>query len=271
MVIISSVIILGALGILFGLSLSWAAKKFSVRVDARLEKIYSLLSQANCGACGFSGCLGFAESLLEGKSHPHRCPVTSQAALEKIAKILGVSLESKTKRIAILHCLGGKLNAKDKFEYRGTDDCISANILLGGQKLCMYGCIGLGTCVRVCPFSAIKMNEDNLPVIDEEKCTACGKCVEACPKGLFSIIEEDKLYLVSCKSRDLSKDVLKSCKVGCIACRKCEIACPTGAIKVKDNLATIDYNLCNNCGACFEVCPQKIILKKENKIWMRKT
>ncbi|MCM8792275.1 MAG: RnfABCDGE type electron transport complex subunit B [Candidatus Omnitrophica bacterium] len=271
MVIISSVIILGVLGMLFGLVLSFAAKKFSVKLDTRLEKIYGLLSQANCGACGFSGCLVFAESLLEGKSHPQRCPVTEQSVLEKIANILGVSLESKTKRIAVLHCAGSKINAKDKFEYKGIEDCISANLLLGGQKLCIYGCIGLGTCVKICPFGAIKIGEDNLPIIDEEKCTACGKCVETCPKGLFSIIEEDKLYVVACKSKDTGKDVLKSCKVGCIACKKCENVCPLGAIKVKDNLAIIDYNLCNNCGACFEVCPQKIILKRENKIWLKKS
>ena len=269
-VIISSIATLGSLGILFGLGLNWASKKFSVKLDERLDKIYSKLAQANCGACGFSGCLAFAQSLLEGKSQPDSCPVTERKALEEIAKILGVSLKKEIKKVAVLNCRGG-INSKDKFEYKGIDDCISANLLLGGKKICIYGCLGLGTCVKVCPFGAIRMNEENLPHIDEEKCTACGRCVEVCPKGLFSIIAQNKLYLVACKSKDLGKEVIKSCKVGCISCKKCENVCPTGAIKVIDNLAVIDYNLCNDCGKCFEVCPTGAILKKENKLWKKKT
>lgn len=37
------------------------------------------------------------------------------------------------------------------------------------------------------------------------------------------------------------------------------------AIKVVDNLAVIDYNICDNRGECFRVCPTNAIAKKENK------
>jgi len=269
-IIFNSVVTLSVLGILFGLGLGWASKKFSVKLDERLDNIYNKLAQANCGACGFSGCMAFAQSLLEGKVNPQACPVTDSSAIEEIAKILGVSLKKEVKKLAVLHCRGGKVNASDKFEYKGIKDCISAALLLGGQKACIYGCLGLGTCVQICPFGAIKMGEDNLPVIDEDKCTGCEKCAQVCPKGLFSIVPQNKLYLVACKSKDLGKEVIKNCKVGCIACRKCEKVCPTSAIKVIDNLAVIDYNLCNDCGACYEVCPTGVILKRENRTWKKK-
>jgi len=261
MEILIPILTLGILGMIFGVSLTIASKKFSVQADPRLERISDLLPGSNCGACGQAGCFGFAESLLTGKLNPSNCRVSDEQTKQQIAELLGKSLEKEVKKIAILHCNGG-IKVKDRFIYQGIEDCISANLVLGGQKECVFGCLGFGSCVKVCPFGAIKMGSEGLPLIDETKCTGCGKCVEACPKSLLSLVPIDKKYFVSCKSRDFGKKVLEVCSVGCIGCRKCEKACPTGAIKVIDNLAIIDYNICENKGQCFKVCPVKCIRKR---------
>ncbi|TAN58966.1 4Fe-4S dicluster domain-containing protein [bacterium] len=264
---LTPVLILSGLGVVFGAGLAIAAKKFCVVSDPRLEKIYAKLPGANCGACGLPGCMGLAEALIKGTCTVERCVVMQEEAREEIAGILGVQAREKVKTAAVLHCHGGSLRAKDKFIYVGEKDCIAANLIAGGPKECFYGCIGYGTCAHACPFGAITMNEESLPVVNEDKCTACGICVAACPKKLFSLVPVSKTYAVRCKSQDIGKKVLEACSVGCIACRKCEKACPVGAIKVINNLAVIDYNLCDNRGECFKVCPAKCIALKENKVW----
>jgi RnfABCDGE-type electron transport complex B subunit len=258
---------LGFLGLVFGVGLAVASKKLAVKTDPRLEKIHGLLPGANCGACGGAGCFGFAEALLSGKASIDACRVSEEKVREQIAGLLGKKVEKKVKRVAVLQCHGGSKRVKDKFIYTGIPDCVAANLVMAGPKECVYGCIGLGTCARICPFGAISMSEENLPVIDENKCTACGKCVAICPKELFSLVPTGKTYAVRCKSQDSGKKVISACSVGCIACHKCEKACPVGAIKVVDNLAVIDYKICDNRGECFRVCPTKTIAKKENRLW----
>ncbi|MEW6008848.1 MAG: RnfABCDGE type electron transport complex subunit B [Candidatus Omnitrophota bacterium] len=259
MEILIPVLTLSSLGLIFGIGLAIAAKKLCVATDPKLDKILSILPGANCGACGKPGCIGFAESLINGECTVDRCAVSDAQHRESIAEILGVEAKEKIKTVATCHCNGGSKNAKDKFEYAGIKDCIAANLLSGGQKACIYGCLGFGTCARVCPFGAITMNEEDLPVVDVGKCTACGKCVVICPKKLFSLQLPEKKYYVACSSHDSGKDVMLVCSAGCIACKKCEINCPVKAIVVVDNLAKFDYNKCQNLGKCCEVCPTKII------------
>lgn len=262
MEIIVPIIALGSLGIFFGVGLSLAAKRLAVKTDPRLERVHGLLPGANCGACGGAGCFGFAEDILSGKRDIDACRVAEKDKKEAIARILGRKLEVKEKGIAALHCYGGK-RVRDRFLYQGIEDCVAANLVLGGQKECVFGCLGFATCVRVCPFGAIRMNADNLPEVDKDKCRACNKCVEACPKKLFTLIPKTHPVYVACSSRDLGKDTRAACPVGCIACRKCEQVCPTDAIIVNDNLAGIDYRKCISCGECVKVCPMKTIRVRE--------
>jgi len=260
--ILLAVITLGGLGLFFGLGLALASKKFRINSDPRLEKITADLPGANCGACGMAGCAGFAEALISGKSTVDKCPVTEPEKKIEIANFLGHQVSVATKLVAVLHCGGGN-KVKDRFKYEGIKDCSAANLLQGGQKACVYGCLGFGSCVKACPFGAISMNEETgLPEVDGEKCTACGKCVEICPKKLFSLVPVDKKYYVKCSSLDFGKAVLDVCPVGCIGCRKCEKSCPQQAIKVINNLAVFDYKKCRDTGECFKVCPTKCIIKK---------
>lgn len=265
--ILVPILTLGGLGVFFGMGLALASKKFCVTGDPRIEKIYARLPGSNCGACGMPGCMGFAEGLIKGTCTVDKCALSDEAARQDIAMILGVEVKKKIKQVAVLHCNGGSKRVKNKFIYNGIKDCISANAIMQGPKACVYGCIGYGTCVAACPFGAISMNEEGLPVVNEDKCTACGKCVAICPKKLFSLAPVTKVYAVRCKSLDFGKKVLDVCSVGCIACHKCEKACPVKAIQIIDNLAVFDYHICDNRGECFKVCPVNAIARKENKLW----
>jgi len=258
MEIILPVLILGALGLIFGIGLAFASKIFHVDIDPRLEKIHGLLPGANCGACGGAGCFGFAEQILAGKAMIDNCRVASDEAKAAIAEVLGRELKKTAKMVAILHCNGGA-KVKDKFVYQGIKDCVAASLQLAGPKECVFGCIGFGSCVKACPFGALTMSREKLPVVDRKKCKACNKCVEVCPKKLFTLAPETHPVVVACSSHDAGKETKGACPVGCIACRLCEKACTFDAIHVIDNLAQIDYNKCTSCGACVKACPTKAI------------
>jgi electron transport complex protein RnfB len=261
MAILIPVLTLGLLGLLFGIILAMASKKLKVQTDPRLEKIHGLLPGANCGACGGAGCFGFAEDILSGKRSIDACKVSEEAVRQQIAKLLGQTVEKRVKSIAALYCYGGK-KVGDKFLYEGIKTCVALDLVLGGQKNCRFGCLGFGDCVRVCPFDAIRMSEEGIPVVDEAKCKACNKCVLICPKKLFSLVPQKNRVYVACSSHDIGKDTRSVCPVGCIACRKCEQVCPVDAIHVIDNLAVIDYNKCTSCGECVLVCPMKTIRRR---------
>ncbi len=272
------ILTLGVLGAIFGVGLAIASKKFAVQVDPRLEKIHGLLPGSNCGACGGAGCFGFAESVLSGKLPVDACRVSEERVKEQIARLLGQKLEKKVKTIATLHCNGG-IRVKERYIYDGILDCVAANLVLGGAKDCVFGCLGFGTCAKVCPFGAIKMSDEGLPVVDKDKCRACNKCVLVCPKKLFSLIPVTSTVYVACSSHDPGKETKAVCPVGCIACGLCQKACPFDAIHVidastalsvnpgcnrrVDNLAVIDYNKCTSCGECVKVCPMKTIRIRE--------
>ncbi len=259
--ILIPVLTLSGLGLLFGIGLAIAAKKLCVATDPRVDEVFSKLPGANCGACGKAGCMGFAEGLIQGTCTVEKCPVTEMEKRIEIAGLLGQEVKQKVRTVAVLHCGGGK-KVKGRFKYDGIKDCIAVNLIQGGQKACVFGCLGFGTCVRACSFGAITMGEDELPVVNEEKCFACGKCVAICPKRLFSLVAVEKKFYTNCSSLDFGKAVMEVCPVGCIACRKCEKACPVSAIKVIDNLAVFDYNTCQNIGECLKVCPTQCIVKR---------
>jgi Na+-translocating ferredoxin:NAD+ oxidoreductase RNF subunit RnfB len=258
MEVLTPILTLGFLGLVFGISLAIASKRFILETDPRLEKIHGLLPGSNCGACGGAGCFGFAESLLSGKVSIDSCRVSEESIKEQIAKLLGKKVEKKVKAIAVLHCNAGA-RVKERFLYQGIEDCVAANLVLGGHKECVFGCLGFASCEKVCPFGAIKMSSEGLPIVDKNKCKACNKCALICPKKLFTLVDATQNVYVACSSHDSGKETRAVCPVGCIACRKCEQACPVDAIHVLDNLAVIDYEKCTSCGECVKVCPMKTI------------
>jgi len=258
--VVFGLVVLAALGVIFGIALAMVAARFVVKVDPKVEQVRETLPGANCGACGFAGCMGYAENVVANPDVAvNLCAPGKSAVAEKIAEITGKKAEKVDPRIARVFCQGGNSLSQRKFIYSGVQDCTAAVLAAGGDKSCEYGCLGYATCMRACPFSAITMNSDNLPIISKEKCTACGKCVAACPKQVIEIAVESKAVVISCHSRDKGADTKKKCQVGCIACGICVRTCPVDAIKVDNNVARIDHAKCIVCGLCTKKCPTNAI------------
>lgn len=231
------ILTLTLLGLIFSLGLVFANKKLAVQSDPRVEKINAALPQANCGACGYAGCQALAEAIAAGKAEPGSCPVGGAETVTRIAEILGVQAAEVIQKVARLHCRGTHEAAPRRSQYLSLETCFAAH-LLGGDKLCTYGCLGLADCVRACPFEAMVMGSDGLPIIIEEKCTACGKCVDACPRNLLELHPISENVLVFCRSHDRPRVSRKVCQNACIACNICVRACPE-AIILENNLAVI--------------------------------
>lgn len=251
--------ILGVMGLLFGVGLAFASKKFAVEIDPRVVAVREAVPGANCGACGYPGCDGFAQAVVKGVAPVNGCPVGGADTATAVAQIMGLDAGETVKQVARVKCEGHEENCGNRYDYDGIDSCLAANMLNGGPKKCLYGCMGLGSCVQVCPFDAIHINDKGLAEVDPEKCTACNKCVVICPKNVISLVPYKQLTIVACNNYDKGPMVKKNCIVACIACGICERNCPHDAIHVINNLAEIDYDKCTNCMICVEKCPTKAI------------
>ncbi len=242
-----------------GLVLAFASKIFAVEVDEKAEKITELLPGANCGGCGYTGCAALAEAISKGEAPMTACTSVPKEVVDEIASVLGkVPCGEIQRKRAQVMCSGTHELAAKKYVYAGITDCVSANKLSGGDKLCPNGCIGLGTCAAACKFDAIHII-NGVAAVDYEKCVACGVCVASCPKGIIKLIPYDAKHWVGCVSADKGAVTKSYCDVGCIGCKICEKACPNEAIKVNGNVAEINYDLCDGCGLCESKCPRKII------------
>ena len=254
-IIIKALLVLGGAGLLIAILLLVASLKLSVQLDERETAVRAALPGANCGACGYPGCDGYAAGVTAGKAPLNACVPGGPSVAHKIGDIMGQEASAVEPAVAVLICQGGKREAASRFQYKGASDCRAAALLLGGPKACIYGCVGMGHCVKVCPFSAITMGENGLPVIDEKKCTGCGKCVRECPKGTLLLVPRSKLVVLACISHDEGKAVRDVCRVGCIACNICVKVCPTQALTIVNNLPVMDFKKCIDCGICVHKCP----------------
>ncbi len=256
---LTAVVALSSLALVSSLVLAMVARAFAVPVNPKVEEIEGALPGANCGGCGLPGCSELARRIAEGKADVNACPVGGESAAHLIAKIMGRAFEGgEARSVAVVLCGGDDRLAEKRFHYNGVKDCTSAAILFGGDKACRYGCLGLGTCAGVCPFDALRMLPSGLPEVDPVRCTACGKCVAACPKKIIKLAPVNRRLHILCSSHDKGAKVRKICAVGCIGCTKCVKEAPAGAIAMQDNLAVVDY--------AFEIpdsvaaaCPMKTI------------
>lgn len=258
--IILAMAIVGGTGVIIGILLGIAGEKFAVEVDERVEKVRQCLPGNNCGGCGFPGCDGLAAAIVKGEAAVNGCPVGGEKCAEEIGKIMGVDAGNTVKKVAFVKCAGTCEKAKENYQYIGPKDCkLAQNNPGGGAKSCTYGCTGYGNCKNVCPFDAIEI-VDGVACIDKNKCKACGKCIEECPRNLIEFVPYDATCKVKCNSKDKGIEVKKVCQAGCIGCGLCAKNCPVGAITVENNIAHIDQEKCTHCGICKEKCPVKIIL-----------
>ena len=255
-----AVVVLAVLGAIFGLVLAIASKVFAVEVDPREEAILGCLPGANCGGCGYPGCSGYASAVVKGVAPVNACAAGGEAVAAQIGEIMGVSAGAAVKQIAQVHCTGCGQNYK-QYTYVGIHDCVAASKLPGGGDLgCAYGCLGLGSCEKACPFEAIHVI-DGVARVDEEKCKACNKCVDICPRHIIALepYKTKRHVTIPCSSHDKGVDARKVCDNGCIGCSLCAKSCPKEAITMVNNLAVIDYEKCIGCGICAQKCPRKLI------------
>ena len=256
-----TLVFLAGLGTVFGAGIAFAAKRFAVKIDPRVEQVKDCLAHAHCGACGYAGCEQYAEAVVNNPDvAPNLCIPAGAKGAEAVALITGKKAEIREPQFSRIMCQGDWSKSTKRFKYEGVRDCRAAVLAGGGDKSCIYGCLGYGTCAAVCPFNAITMSENNLPLVDITKCTGCRKCETACPKKVIEILPGSKAVLVACHSRDKGGDVRKNCQVGCIACGKCVKVCPFDAAKVENSLSRINVDKCRVCGLCARNCPTRAIV-----------
>jgi electron transport complex protein RnfB len=254
-----TIIVLGGLGLFFGILLSLAGIKLKTKTNPQLESIKDILPGVNCGGCGRAGCGAFADDVFTGKAESDECPVGGAELSYKIADIMGIEASVSTRKTAYIKCIGSDRHSLFLFKYQGVKNCRAAVRLVGGgSKGCTYGCLGGGSCMAACMFNAIKI-ADGIAVVDNEKCTACKVCVNACPKGLIEMIPYSRDIRVGCNAREESKTIRQNCTLGCIGCKLCIKSCQYDAIHTEGRLARIFYEKCNGCGACVEACPRGCI------------
>jgi len=260
MLFLTAVGTISGLTLILATALVLANKKLYVYEDPRIDEVEEMLPHANCGACGFPGCRPFAEALTTGAALPGKCTVSSQEDREGIAHFLGVDVGAEEKLVARLACAGGTNVARNHARYTGHQTCRSAARVAGGGKGCFWGCLGHGDCDVVCDFDAIHMNAHNLPVVDEAKCTACGDCVEVCPKDLFSLHKESHRLWVACSSQEDGDEILEDCEVACTNCGRCEMDAPGGLITIKKNLPVVNYGRQHKTQVPIQRCPTGAIV-----------
>ncbi|MEP1096134.1 MAG: RnfABCDGE type electron transport complex subunit B [Cyclobacteriaceae bacterium] len=266
MSIVIAVLALGGLALVLALMLVIANRKLYVYEDPRIDVVEDLLPHANCGACGYPGCRPFAEALVSGEILPGKCTVSSEEGRVEIAAYLGVALGAEEKFVARLACAGGTNVALNRARYQGLESCQAASLVSGGGKGCFWGCLGFGDCDVACDFDAIHMDAHSLPVVDLEKCTACGDCVEVCPKDLFSLEPVSHQLWVACKSLEEGDEILEDCQVACTACGRCAMDAPDNLIVMENNLPVINYSGNHLTQDPIQRCPTGAIVWLDQKL-----
>lgn len=254
------------LAFLFGIGLAFASVFFAVKTDPKFDQILAVLPGANCGACGFPGCSGYADALSKKADlEINLCTPGGPDVVKKIGSILGRTGEAKLKMVAKVFCLGDDAIALKDYEFNGEEDCTAVSVLFDGERKCKYGCVGRGNCIRVCPVGAIKRDKYNRIWIDANECIGCEKCVAVCPKYVIKMVPINGGYFVACSSKDPGKIVKQICKKGCIGCKICEKQASPDRIKVDNNLAVVNYQSDIDLYQAALKCPADVIVPIVNQ------
>ena len=254
--IIIAAAVLGILGLIFGLLLGATGRAFAVDCNPKIGEVREILPGANCGACGYPGCDGYAAAVADSGCDVNLCAVGGPAVAAKIGAIMGVEAQQGARMVAAMACQGAWNHCADKAQYEGIADCVAASLVNAGTKACAFACLGLGTCERACPFDAIHIDPlKKIAVVDEQKCQACKKCVSACPQHVLTMRPAGRSVNVGCHNPGKGMELKEKCDVACIACEACVKACAFDALHMEGNNPVVDYEKCVGCMACADACP----------------
>ena len=259
--IVTTALTIGGLGLACGVALALAARFLAVDEDPRIAEVEEILPGANCGGCAYAGCADYAKAIVIDGAAINLCAPGGAEVLGLLAHHMGVDAEAAERRVAIVLCGGDNDKAVRTFAYNGVADCSAAHAVGGGEKGCVYGCLGYGSCARVCPSGAIEITAGQIAVVHPKLCISCGACVKTCPRALIKMISECRTIHVMCSSKDKGPAVKKVCSVGCIGCTLCTKAAPDEAIKMDGALAVVDYTKPLDTDAVIEKCPPKCIVR----------
>ena len=260
MTVLIPTLILVGIAIVCAALLTAASVFFGVKEDETAVAIRDCLPGANCGACGYSGCDGYAKALAEKSTDKtNLCVPGGDSTAKGIAAVLGVDAADVVEKVAYVACNGTCDVTARKYDYQGHKTCRTANMAYSGDKFCTFACLGYGDCAVVCPQGAISV-ENGVARVDPRKCIGCGICVRECPNGIIHLINDTSRVVVECSNKDKGKDARGVCEVSCIGCGMCEKVCTASAIKVVNNVAVIDDAKCLSCGMCAVNCPRGAII-----------
>lgn len=251
--------VLALIGLAVGLFIGFASIAFDVETNPKESQILEALPGNNCGACGFPGCANLAGAIAAMEAPFDACPVGGKDVADKIADLIGGNSGDFVAKRAFIKCAGNCQHTDKMYDYEGPTDCRMMITLPGrGPKPCIYGCMGGGDCVKECPYEAIGI-KDGIAEVIADKCKGCGKCVSKCPQKLIELIPANNSIAVACSSKDTAAAAKNKCDVSCIGCGACLKKCPNNAISIENSLAHIDYDKCDGCGECSNICKRKVI------------
>lgn len=259
--ILTATAAIALLGLLIGLMLVNVGKKFAVEVNEKEAAVRDCLPGNNCGGCGYAGCDALAAAIASGKAPVDACPVGGSPVAARVGNIMGVETSAKDRLVAYVKCGGTCEHTFRTANYCGVEDCASAVSNGLGNKSCSFGCLGLGSCAKACPFDAIHI-VNGIARVDRNACKSCGRCVAVCPRHLIEMIPDNAQYAVRCMNTDRGPAVKKACTTGCIGCGICVKQCESDAVHLTGFLSGIDYGKCIHCGKCEQKCPVHIIEKR---------
>ncbi|MCL2831822.1 MAG: RnfABCDGE type electron transport complex subunit B [Treponema sp.] len=270
MIVLLTAVFALVLAFILGLALGFFKQFFEVAEDPLVSEIRAVLPGANCGACGFPGCDGYASAIAAKKTGISGCPVGGSKTAQKLSALVGGEADVKPKA-AVIACRGTTEAAAKRGEYIGVKTCRAAKIATGSIKACTWGCQGFGDCVTVCQFGALSMGSSGLPVVDYKKCTGCRACAIECPQHIIRIIPAEQSGAIPlCSNLNVQKNqVLKNCKNGCIKCELCIKNCPQQCMKMANGIPSVDYSRCTDCGICVEKCPTKVMKLIQRDVYQK--